>query len=921
MSGELRLSMLLTAQAEQAKQELGATTGKVIALSNAASSGGAKFGEFTASVERSGAASMAAQSAVSGLTRSTKSQAAEVTATARETARYNAELSELRARFNPIYAASRQYEQTLREIAEAERLGALSSAEAANARNRAAASMAPLTAGMAAYARGTAAGTMHTANLTAQFNDIGVMLAAGQNPLQLALQQGTQINQVFGQLGGHRNAIRAIGPAIMSMVNPLSLATLGVIAFGAAGVQWLMSLKGEAVDVQEQIDALTSSVDGYRAATRRVGPSGLEETERLYGRITAQVEQLTRAQERAAERSVGRELRTALTALVADLPQPDYVIDTFGEPVHDFRRATRQLRQEFAMAAPQADQFLRKLREIEGESSPEEMVAGLAELVSLLEQGADAQGQMTRAREATLGQILEMQAQAQQLVAIEENRGQWDAQRAQIMQHELELQAAINAYGEDARVVTELRVDAARRAFEEQLRAMDVSDDMKDALRQSWEAVNGIAAVDMAAGVAAAREEARGMADELARAINNAQSLAAQTERGLQEAQIRAQYSDPVDQAYHLTFARVRRAQAVMRDGADDREIAALDARANAIARNAAETARLNQQTRQLSSSRRAGTNATVRERQAVTDLITGLQAEIALLRETDPVQQEIIRQREVMAAATEAERGQIEELIRVRLREQNVLRDTQAEMEQIRDLGRSVLQSITQDLRSGASAGEILANIFDRLADKLLEMGVNGLSDILLGSRGSSGGGILSGILSAITGRTKHAKGDVIGEPTLFAYGNGKVGEMGEDGPEAIMPLTHAHGGGVGAIVDGMETTVPLIRLASGKLGVSLTEAYARPFAMGGTFGDIPPPPSVIANAAATPARARGLDGEAAQLVGRLEILPSPEFEARFRGQMQGIAMDIAGEALTRYDHALPARVEQISQDPAMRG
>jgi chromosome segregation ATPase len=33
-------------------------------------------------------------------------------------------------------------------------------------------------------------------NLTSQFNDIGVMLAAGQNPLQLAIQQGTQIGQV-----------------------------------------------------------------------------------------------------------------------------------------------------------------------------------------------------------------------------------------------------------------------------------------------------------------------------------------------------------------------------------------------------------------------------------------------------------------------------------------------------------------------------------------------------------------------------------------------------------------------------------------------------------------------------------------------------------------------------------------------------
>ena len=39
------------------------------------------------------------------------------------------------------------------------------------------------------------------ANLTAQFNDISVMMAAGQNPMQLAIQQGTQITQVFGNRG------------------------------------------------------------------------------------------------------------------------------------------------------------------------------------------------------------------------------------------------------------------------------------------------------------------------------------------------------------------------------------------------------------------------------------------------------------------------------------------------------------------------------------------------------------------------------------------------------------------------------------------------------------------------------------------------------------------------------------------------
>lgn len=38
-------------------------------------------------------------------------------------------------------------------------------------------------------------------NLAANVNDVAMMALAGQNPLQLAIQQGTQIGQVFGPMG------------------------------------------------------------------------------------------------------------------------------------------------------------------------------------------------------------------------------------------------------------------------------------------------------------------------------------------------------------------------------------------------------------------------------------------------------------------------------------------------------------------------------------------------------------------------------------------------------------------------------------------------------------------------------------------------------------------------------------------------
>lgn len=107
---------------------------------------------------------------------------------------------------------------------------------------------------------------MHTANLAAQFNDIGVMLAAGQSPLMLAVQQGTQINQVFAQMGGKQQALRGLAAAFTSMINPMSLATLGIIAGGAALVQWAVS----AASAGGEADALSEKLEGVRETAARL---------------------------------------------------------------------------------------------------------------------------------------------------------------------------------------------------------------------------------------------------------------------------------------------------------------------------------------------------------------------------------------------------------------------------------------------------------------------------------------------------------------------------------------------------------------------------------------------------------------------------------------------------------------------------
>jgi len=96
-------------------------------------------------------------------------------------------------------------------------------------------------------------------------------------------------------------------------------------------------------------------------------------------------------------------------------------------------------------------------------------------------------------------------------------------------------------------------------------------------------------------------------------------------------------------------------------------------------------------------------------------------------------------------------------------------------------------------------------------------------------------GGGVPAAPVSgggAGTAPAAFAAGGIVDRPTLFKFGRGQLGLMGEAGPEAILPLNAA--GAVGAIGrDGRETAMSLARLGSGKLGV-------KAFAAGGVVGGV---------------------------------------------------------------------------------
>jgi hypothetical protein len=187
-----------------------------------------------------------------------------------------AQIDALRSKYDSTYRISKQYEASLAEIQQLENAGALSAARAAQAREQAASSL--LAAGNAAeqYAGKARVSGHQTAYMAAQLNDISVMMASGQSPLTLALQQGTQLSQMFTQMGNKAQILSGIKAGLLSVVSPVSLLTIGFIFLSATAAQAASSIAGAmssagggVMDREEALDNLRASTDRARDAASR----------------------------------------------------------------------------------------------------------------------------------------------------------------------------------------------------------------------------------------------------------------------------------------------------------------------------------------------------------------------------------------------------------------------------------------------------------------------------------------------------------------------------------------------------------------------------------------------------------------------------------------------------------------------------
>jgi hypothetical protein len=649
-----------------------------------------------------------------------------------------------------------------------------------------------------------------TGQLVAQFNDIGMMLAAGQNPLQLAIQQGSQITQVIGPMGA-AGAAKSLGAAFVGMLSPINLLTYAAIAAAAAFVQWLTSAREPTITLQERIDDLTGAVSAYREASELASASTDQLVARFGGAAGKAGEVATILQSWAQVDAV-----RAIDAAVDDLTL------TFGgltETITYFGRGG----------------FGGQMLEIQ---------ATFLKLKDTLDLTAEQAWVVTDALR-DLAQAPDVDAQVDAAIALNT--------------------AFIEAFGSIKNIPPELAGVARQAAMiamqaAEMEGAMDGATDGAGRLSGALQTVADYA-IDAQTAIAALAglEPDAGWLDH---AIFKAAALANQLWNAVDAAlAYRMDATGPLPVGGPGTFP----AAGAPPDAAPP---ARPQARPTDIDFGYLPPA--------VGDGVGGGGGAARAERDAVGDLIDKLGEELDILRAADPVQQELIRHRETLAGATEAERAEVTALIAAREAERQA---SEATAEMWDYLGQTAESSLMGIVTSAQSVEEAARNAATALAEAVLQGALLGEGPFggLFG--GTSVFGLIGeaiGIPAKAGGGMIHGRGDGTSDDVLM---------LGSAGEFVVTARATAH---YRPMLEAMNAGAPLPRFARGGL-------------IGGEGG-----------------RSRGGDGAGSG--GTTFVIDVRG--ARGNREIENMVSDAVGLAMRIYDRdVLPLSVRRVFSDPGRVG
>ena len=781
-----------------------------------------------------------------------------------------AELDRLRAKYNPLYAVIMRYKEAQLEIRSAHAAGALSademtaaldrnrrstlaSIDAIKGRNKAIADT-PVAANVNTGVRG-----FETANIAAQLQDIGVTTAMGMSPLQIALQQGTQLSAV---IGGMQNPIRGLAAAFMSVVSPVSLVTIGVIAAGTAAIQYFSGIFSNANDAKSVLEGHAELIQRLKGAYGEAA-EGLktyaDESEKI---IRQDVMDNIKAYE-AAILDAGKSIRGNLHLDPAIFNGATYTIELM-------RAAIYSLDQGIKSGKPDLQGFIGRLIDIENQSgTPERVREIIKEIRATAKDGLEAQraleplvATINGVGNTAAGQIGNIKAFAKALndlgnIAMPSLT---DVDR---------ISAATNAGLRALNNGGQINEEARRRLLIQQQRAqLRLENQNPTVINSDGDRTNvplpGTKPITLGDRDRAAERAASSTANAYRDLIKSADDRVAQMKL---EAELAGQTGVAAD-ALRFKLDLLQQSEEKGRS-LSSKQVEAINSRVDAFKKYAEAAASAKLKADLLFEREQMG-------RSSMDQQIAGALRSSGLPVDFDSYEAGLIR--------------------------------TNVQLQYARDLAGDFTSTFFDGLRQGESVWDAFGNAgvkaLQRIADTLMNDVLNSMFSVSSASSGSGGGlfsGLLGGLGSLFGGGTGafpsapgglYAKGgtflagihgysnQVVNRPTMFAFAKG-TGLMGEAGPEAIMPLT---------------------RDASGRLGVS---------------ADVSPLMSQAKGASATAASSGGRPDFNLKLT--IEVngaRGNQEIEQMVR---EGVENGVQA-GIEQYNRGLPDLVAEINSDPRVR-
>lgn len=726
--------------------------------------------------------------------------------------------------------------------------------------------------------------------MAAQWNDMVMMALAGQNPMQLAIQQGSQITQAFGP-GGASGALRSVGAGFMSMLTPMNLATYAAIALGTALVQALMAGGAQVKTLEEAVKDLEASVKSMAEQ----GDVSLEDLKKKYGEVTPEVIRLNKEMSDLAGVQGILAATAALQALKAETEGSwwaafnDKALSDAGT-VADMLQVRMQQPAGDGMSIetnPLVTRFQDAVTEASQAKGWDAQIAAVREVQDVIIEAAGGIDKMTLKQSELLAKMQATEAALRQQKALHEGTASAeeranDAAREtmETIATEAKIKAASLKYGEDSLVVANLRVEAERAAFHATVDASQASADVKDQLKAAWDNANGFANVQMHEAAAFAAQVASDLELWLSKSLDSAEGIGnADLAAGIRAAigpaweLAKALWDGVTASVAQNDFVKTSSGQYVRRDqffaGMKGRGMPSEGGMApvvdvtpvvpkgagdgggggatDSLGSLSERAAKVMQQLDDALASVDLKANAGIMSAAEAADAVTSAKERAAdELADLIPELERLGPSGAKAAAEAKDAFGALAETIK------GVGGDIQDLSEELSSGFKAPFADFIAGTKQGADAwddflGNLNRTIAQKLSNKVTDNLLNPIFDGLLGSLGGLG---LNFFADGGVPGISDFSGQVLSQPTLFAMPGGGMGQMAEAGPEAIMPVQQGPGGlSVRAISGGRETLLGLTRASDGKLGVQLPDYQPadwsdpatiapRRFANGGVIG-----------------------------------------------------------------------------------